>query len=123
MLEGGFGIRSIFFVRLRAMIRLDLFCNCDGKNLWKEEMTLLHYNYVLYLKHNSDVCQLNLRDSFHHNFYLSVYFTPHRSMNFTLWMCLSNQHNNTLLLCETYICQFGLEIMCCFVYSKIYPWR
>jgi len=46
MLEGGFGIRSIFFVRLRAMIRLDLFCNCDGKNLWKEEMTLLfHSNF------------------------------------------------------------------------------
>jgi len=107
----------------RLDLFLDLFCKCDETNLWKEEMTLLHYNYVLYLKHNSDVCQLNLRDSFHHNFYLSVYFTPHRSMNFTLWMCLSNQHNNTLLLCETYICQFGLEIMCCFVYSKIYPWR
>jgi len=59
--------------------RLDLFCKCDETNLWKEEMILLHYNYVLYLKHNSDVCQLNLRDSFHHNFYLSVYFTPRRS--------------------------------------------
>ena len=113
--------RKLWHMLHRLDLFLDLFCKCDETNLWKEEMILLHYNYVLYLKHNSDVCQLNLRDSFHHNFYLSVYFTPHRSMNFTLWMCLSNQHNNTLLLCETYICQFGLEIMCCFVYSKIYP--
>ena len=42
--------------------------------------------------------------------------------NFTLWMCLCNQHNNPVF-CVKYISQFRLGSCVVWWPSEIYPWR